>query len=179
MKDQQIACFLLILLIGAFLYGAQSFEQRMSAQKREATAAEDASMKALQTFTASKRSLDQITKSTAELRSFLEEWEPHLMATQSAQATEQRVVDLVKQYDVFTESQRFELLERRDDKVFKGALRAHIIVKDEYSKAMNWLAILEQTLPTSRLTSCVLRRGESGNDIHMNLTIDLPIAPAI
>jgi hypothetical protein len=86
---------------------------------------------------------------------------------------------LVKQSDFFTESQRFEMLERRDDTVFKNALRAHIIVKDEYTKSMNWLASLEESLPTSRLSSLVVKRGDSGNDIQMTLVIDLPIAPAI
>jgi hypothetical protein len=179
MKEQQMACVVLILVIGGFLYGAQTFEQRMSAARREANASKEAADAAQQAFGTSKRALDVLTKSTVELSSFLEEWEPHLRATQSAQSTEQSIVDLVKQSDIFTESQRFEMLERRDDTVFKNALRAHIIVKDEYTKSMNWLASLEESLPTSRLSSLVVKRGDSGNDIQMTLVIDLPIAPAI
>jgi len=179
MKDQQLACLLLITIIASFCYGAHSFEQRKSFHQREANAAKEAALTAQQTFAGAKRSLDQLNRTTEGLRGFLEQWEPHLRSTQSAQATEQRVVDLVKQSGVFTESQRFELLDRRDDTVFSGALRAHIIVKDEYAKTMNWLALLEETLPTSRLSSCVIKRGESGNDIHLSLVIDLPIVPSV
>jgi len=179
MKEQQTACVLLMLIIGGFFYGAHTFEQRRAYHQREANKAKENASAAQQAFVTAKKALDQLNKSTLELRSFLEQWEPHLRSTQSAQATEQRVVDLVKLSDVFTESQRFELMERRDDAVFKSALRAHIIVKDEYAKTMNWLALVEQTLPTSRVSSCVLRRGESGNDVHMSLIIDLPIAPSI
>ena len=179
MKEQQTACLLLMLIIGGFFYGAQTFEQRRAYAQREANKAKESAFAAQAAFVSAKRALDQLNKSTADLRSFLEQWEPHLRATQSAQATEQRVVDLVKLSDVFTESQRFELLERREDSVFKSALRAHIIVKDEYAKTMNWLALVEETLPTSRISSCVMRRGESGNDVHLSLIIDLPIAPSI
>lgn len=179
MKEQQVACVLLLVIIGVFIYGAQTFQQRSAAQRNEANTARDAAVAAQESFVSAKRALDQLTASTAGLRGYLELWEPHLRATQSAQATEQRVVDLVKQSDIFTESQRFEVLERRGDPVFSSALRAHIIVKDEYSKAMNWLGLLEESVPTSRLSSCVMRRAESGNDVHLSLIVDLPIAPSI
>jgi crotonobetainyl-CoA:carnitine CoA-transferase CaiB-like acyl-CoA transferase len=179
MKEQQFACVLLLVIIGVFVYGAQTFQQRAASQRSEADSAKEAALAAQDSFVAAKRNLDQLTVTTEGLRAYLELWEPHLRATQSAQATEQRVVDLVKQSDIFTESQRFEVLERRGDSVFASALRAHIIVKDEYVKAMNWLALLEESIPTSRLSSCVLRRAESGNDVHLSLIIDLPIAPSI
>ncbi|RFC44322.1 MAG: hypothetical protein DVB23_002355 [Verrucomicrobia bacterium] len=179
MKDQQLACVILLLIIGGFVYGAQSFEQRASAQRREADTARETMETAQMSFVSAKRGLDQMKASTEGLRAFLELWEPHLRATQSAQATEQRVVDLVKQSDIFTESQRFELMERRGDAVLTGCLRAHIVIKDEYVKTINWLGNLEASIPTSRLTSCVLRRAESGSDVHLELIVDLPILPSI
>jgi hypothetical protein len=179
MKDQQMACVLLILVIGGFGYGAQTFQQKMAFHQREAEGARAATETAMQALAAARRDLDKLTRSTTDLRGFLEQWDPYLRATQSPQATEQRIVDLVKQSDIFTESQRFELLDRSDGPVFKSALRAHIVVKDEYSKAINWLAVLEETLPTSRICSCVLRRSESANDIRMELIIDLPITTTI
>jgi hypothetical protein len=179
MKDQQLACVILLLIIGGFLYGAQTFQQRAAAQRREADTAREAMDAAQMSFVAAKRGLDQLKTSTGGLREFLEKWEPFLRSTQSAQATEQRVVDLVKQSDIFTESQRFELMERRGDAVLTGCLRAHIVVKDEYVKVINWLGNLEESIPTSRLTSCVLRRAESGSDVHLELVVDLPILPSI
>ncbi len=179
MREQQVACALLLVVIGVFFYGAQTFQQRSATQRSEADSARDAAIAAQEAFVNSKRALDQLTATTAGLRDYLELWEPHLRATQSAQATEQRVVDLVKQSDIFTESQRFEVLERKGDSVFPTSLRAHIIIKDEYVKAMNWLGLLEESVPTCRLSSCVLRRAESGNDVHLSLIVDLPIAPSI
>ncbi len=179
MKDQQLACFVLVLVIGGFLYGAQTFHQKMAVHQQEAETAKEEAQKAQSEFGLAKQSLDKLVQETEELREFLGQWDPYLRATQSPQATEQRLVDMVKQLDIFTESQRFELLDRRDGGVFRSSLRAHITVKDDYAKAINWLATLEETLPTSRISSCVMRRGESGNDIRMELIIDLPIATSI
>jgi hypothetical protein len=179
MKEQQTACVILVLLAMGFLYGAQTFHGKMAAAQSAAEDARVAAQTAETKLAGQRRELSKKTEASEGLRSYLEDWDVHLRSTQSAQSTEQRIVDLVKQSDIFTESQRFELVERRDDTVIKSALRAHITVKDDYAKAMNWLADLEAHLPTSRITSCVLRRGESGNDIRMQLIVDLPILSAL
>jgi len=178
-KAQQSACFILVLLVVAFCFGANAFHAKTAAAQAAAEEARTAAMGAESKLVVARRDLSRLTQSTAGLRSYMEAWDVHLRATQSAQATEQRIVDLVKQGDIFTESQRFELVDRRDDKVIKSSLRAHITVKDDYAKALNWLGKFEESLPTSRISSCVLRRGESGNDVRMQLIVDLPILVAL
>ena len=42
-------------------------------------------------------------------------------------------------------------------------------------KALNWLADLEGSLPAVRVSNCKLTKGQSGNDIKMELSLDIPI----
>ena len=179
MKDQQVACILLALAIVGFGYGAQTFYTKLTLKKQEASEGKAAAMAAQQSFVRADRGLKNLMNSTADLREFHDAWAPYLRTTQSPQSTEQRVIDLVKQAEVFAVSQRFELLDQRDNPLFKHILRAHLTIEDEYSKALNWMASVEETLPTSRISSCLMKRGESGDDIHLELILDLPVADKI
>ena len=54
-------------------------------------------------------------------------------------------------------------------------LNAQIVLEDDYVKVFNWLAKLESSVPSARVSSCKLTKGQSGNDLKMDLSIDLPI----
>jgi len=49
-------------------------------------------------------------------------------------------------------------------------------VEDDFIKTLNWLGEIESKLPTARVSSLDIARGQSGNDIHMNVVVDIPLA---
>ncbi len=175
MKDKQMACMVLLLIVAAMFFGAQKSYKKMTSIRKDALAEKESAMQSQQAYNTAKRALDTLENQTSNLREFHAEWEPYLRATRSPQASEQRVIDLVKRAEVFAESLRFELITKIDSPVFDYILRAHVSIQDEYSKAFNWLAAIEEELPTCRITSCKLYHGESGDDLGMELIVDLPI----
>lgn len=175
MKDKQTACLILLLIVGCLVYGTQKSYKKMTAMRSDAAEEKQSAMQAQQAYQTAQRALDTLEFQTQNLRKFHSEWEPYLRATRSPQASEQRLIDLVKRAEVFAVSQRFELINQLNSPVFDYILRAHVTIEDEYSKTFNWMASLEEELPTSRITTCRILRGESGDDLRMELIIDLPI----
>jgi hypothetical protein len=55
------------------------------------------------------------------------------------------------------------------------ALVADLVVEDDYSKTLNWLGRLEEAIPTCRIIRCQIVRGDRGNDVHLDLQIQIPI----
>ena len=87
-----------------------------------------------------------------------------------------RSIEIVKSGQVFATSQRTEVLSNDKDNGFiPKRLRAHLIIQDEYSKTLNWLGNLEESLPSSRLSNYRLTRGLSGNDVQLEITLDWPL----
>lgn len=175
MKDKQVACLLLLILVAGLVYGTQKTYKMMMASRAEAAENVSAAQTAKLKFSTVQVALNRLKAETQGLREFHAAWEPFFQATGGPQGTEQAVIDSVKSADVFAVSQRFELLDRKNDPYVKNILRAHLTIEDEYSKVFNWLADLEEAIPTSRVTSCKLLRGAAGDDIHLELIVDLPI----
>ncbi|MEM7600403.1 MAG: hypothetical protein AAF357_03185 [Verrucomicrobiota bacterium] len=175
MNERQIACAILVLVVVGLAYGANKSYTGMVAAKQ---AAEESRAKALEASNAAnvaKRALVDLKESTEDLRAFKDAWEPYVTAVRSPQATEQKVIDLIKSSDVFAVSQRFELLSQKNDPLIKQRLRAHVTIEDDYAKALNWMGALERELPVTRVNNCQVSRGDSGNDIRLRLVLDFPI----
>lgn len=175
MKDKQVACILLIGVVLLMVFLTQKQYKSLKSLQADADSKRQEAVMAQGAYNNAKINLDRLKQSTDHIREFYEDWEGHLDNTKSPQATEQMVIDSVKAAEVFALSQRFELLQQKDDPLFKSVLRAHLTIEDEYSKAFNWLSSLESGIPTCRVTSLRVVRGDSGDDIHMELIVDFPI----
>jgi len=175
MKERQIACVLLVLVIAGFIYGTQRSYQELVKVRKAATKARGEAVAAETSATAARRSLDKLKQTTGELREFAKAWSPYVESVRSPQATEQRIIDLIKESEVFAASQRFELLDQKKAPLITRRLRAHITIEDDYGKTLNWMAKIENAIPVCRVASCRLQRGESGNDVRVELILDFPI----
>jgi len=76
---------------------------------------------------------------------------------------------------VFLISQKFEAKEVDKTSIIAESLVGDLIVEDDYAKTLNWLGRLEESIPNCRITKCALTRGERGNDIHLELQVQVPI----
>jgi hypothetical protein len=81
-------------------------------------------------------------------------------------------------------AQRFEVVPNKSGTSVPNAsnatipqiVRAHLTIEDDFIKTINWLGDLESKLPSARITSLALARGQSGNDLRMDLVVDVPLA---
>ena len=112
------------------------------------------------------------------MREYLSLWEPHLKQTRNPQFGEALINLRIKQGDIITLSQGFETVNFNKGGTIPRTLQARLVFEDDYVKTLNWLATLEGTMPASRVSSLRLSKGQSGNDIKMEVTIDVPILEA-
>ncbi len=175
MKDKQAAVVLLILVIIGLAYGADQMRKRANEMRSEAEAAKVAADNAETQRLVAEASLRNIKAETDELREFYRSWLPHLEAVQNAQAGEAKVIETIKRGGVFSTSQQFADGTGMADSVIPKTLKAQLVFEDEYSKAMNWMGEMERLLPTARTSEYEVRRGDSGNDVHISLVLEVPI----
>ncbi|MEC7863140.1 MAG: hypothetical protein VYC70_11005, partial [Verrucomicrobiota bacterium] len=81
----------------------------------------------------------------------------------------------IKQAGIITLSQVYETVDHVKGGTIPKTLNAKLVFEDDYVKTLNWLANLEASLPAIRVSNCKLSKGQSGNDIKMELSIDIPI----
>lgn len=175
MKNHQSACFLLLFLIGAMLYGVNSLRNATDGarelMKEALLEAETNEMQAQNAMTA----LKMLDSKTAELRLVYNEWKPHFESHRTPQDAEQRIAEVIREGDVFLISQKFETTEIEAGSIIKDALVADLVVEDDYAKALNWLGRLEEAIPSCRIAKCEIIRGDRGNDIHLEVRLEIPI----
>ena len=170
-----MACIVLFLLIAGMAYGVQFLRNRMLAMEDEAKAAkQDAETAELQRQ-GTESNLARIRRDSESLRGFYRSWLPQLGKIRDSRDGEERISNLIKTGRVFSLSQRFELLPNQRGTSIPQMVRAQIILEDSYPKTMNWIGNLEQSLPQCRISRCKVTRGDSGNDVNVELTVDLPL----
>ena len=122
--------------------------------------------------------LDKKTRETQGLRDYLDEWQPYLRMTKTESEAERMFNTKLKQGALVIWRQSFEPMKLNDESTIPNALRARITFEDDYYKMLNWVGSLESSLPTSRVSTCRITKGAKGNDIKMDLDVEVPLASA-
>ncbi|MEM7600498.1 MAG: hypothetical protein AAF357_03670, partial [Verrucomicrobiota bacterium] len=167
MNNHKSACVILILLTIGMGYGVHVLYKKSSeagriAEEKQSEAETEESKAQLAQI-----QLKTLDAKTSDLRRVYAEWKPHFDRFTDAQAAEQRIAELVRAGDVFLISQKFESRDIDRDALISKALVADLVIEDDYAKALNWLGTIEESIPNCRITRCTLKRGERGNDIHL------------
>ena len=81
----------------------------------------------------------------------------------------------IKESKIITLSQVFDTFDREKESAITRGLNAQLVLEDDYVKVFNWLANFEASVPAARVSSCKLTKGQSGNDLRMDLFLKLPI----
>lgn len=178
MNSKHLACTVIGICIAAMAYGTMMFHNKLKIVKDDELTAQSAYDSAVFARSAQQRTLVILEKSTKGIRDYLAEWEPHLKQTRNPQFGEALINLRIKQGDLVTLSQGFETVSFNKGGTIPRTLQARLVFDDDYAKTLNWLANLEGTMPASRVSSCRLSKGESGNDVKMEVTIDVPILEA-
>lgn len=175
MNNHKTACVLLLALIAAILYGVNTLRNATSDARSTAQMSQSEAEMAEQQAQLANIQLKTLDSKTSELRLVFNEWKPHFEAHRTAQDAEQRIAEVIREGDVFLISQKFETADVGKDSIIEEALVADLVVEDDYSKTLNWLGRLEEAIPSCRITRCQLVRGDRGNDVHLELQVQIPI----
>jgi len=187
MNNKHIAC-LVILLIGVLLVqGVMMVRTRALAKQSAAEDARRETDTAREGLATQRAILDDLKRKSAGLIQYLNEWEPHFERLSSAEASELNVNALIKEASLVLLAQRFEILPNKVSStngaagaspVIPQIARAHLTIEDDFLKTINWLGDVESKMPIARVSNLDIVRGQSGNDVRVNVVIDVPLAAA-
>ncbi|MEX2578568.1 MAG: hypothetical protein WD342_05880 [Verrucomicrobiales bacterium] len=175
MNDHKTACLVLACLVAAMLFGVNKLRNSTNTARETAEAMRSQAETAEQQAQLAQIQLKTLDSKTSELRSIYNEWKPHFDSYRSPQDAERRVADVIREGDVFLISQKFESRELDRNAMISDALVGDLVIEDDYAKTLNWLGKLEEAIPSCRITRCNLQRGDRGNDVHLELQIQIPV----
>lgn len=169
-----MACVLIMVLLGLMGFGVQKLRSKAVSVRNESNETKKKAEEAQQQKKIAEIKLKTIDAKTAELRKVYTNWIPHFEKYRNSRVGEQKISELVRQSDVFLLSQRFNYQELNKGDLVSHALSAELVVEDDYTKTLNWLGKIEETIPSCRISKLKIIRGDRGNDINMELSIQVP-----
>ncbi len=175
MNNHKSACFILLIFIAGMLYGVNQLRNSTSAARTASETARTDAETAEQQAQLAEIQMKSLDSKTSELRRIYSEWEPHFNAFQTQHDAERRVLELVREHEMFIVSRQFDQRELDKNEKISDALVGDLVFEDDYTKSLNWLGILEKSIPNCRITKCILTRGDRGNTINMELQIQIPL----
>ncbi len=144
-------------------------------QKEEATArssAEGAASQVLQ----ERNNLSQLRLSSHDLIVFLNAWEPYFANLNTPESSELNISMRIKEEGLVTLAQRYELVPNKGDANIPRLMRANLVIEDDYASTLNWLGRMESNLPILRTSNLRMTKGQSGNDVKLEVVLEVPLA---
>jgi hypothetical protein len=175
MNDHKTACLILAVFIAGMLYGVNTLRNSTNAARAAAESVRIEAESAEQQAQLAQIQLKSLDAKTAELRAVYNEWKPHFDAYKTPQDAERRIAEVIRDGDVFLISQKFDDQDLDRNALITKALVGDLVIEDDYAKTLNWLGKLEEAIPSCRITRCNIKRGDRGNDIHLELQIQVPV----
>jgi hypothetical protein len=176
MNPKQLACAILMMVIGIITYFGQIVHKKVAAMK---TSASNAQMDAT-TAEGSRQTAEILTArakaETEEIRRFLKSWTPFIDKAQTEQEIESAIeVSLRERGITLVRSRKSEVKSYRENKVVPKSVLTTLIIEDEYPKVMNWWGDVEKRLPLARMNSCRITGGSGANHLRMDISVETPL----
>jgi hypothetical protein len=136
--------------------------------------------KILQTqLNAEKDILTDLRRQSDELLKFVDKWRPFFALMREKQSAETGISMKVREEAMLTLSQRYQeiphKINNKDNQSLPVLIRATLLFDDSYSKLLNWFGNMEKIRPTMRVGRLALSKGSRGDDLRMELMLEVPL----
>lgn len=179
MNTKQLACVILFALMFvvvqlglSFRKGAEEMEAKAVAVSRELADQE-------QKLSLQRLGLDQAAAQSKDLIDFAAEWSPHFASVADQQEAETRISLKVRESNLLNLSQRFQQIAHKvngkDSASLPTLVRAVMVFEDNHVSLLNWLGSIEAAYPTMRIVRVALTKGSRGDDLRMELAVEIPL----
>lgn len=176
MNPKQIACFVLMALIGIIVYVAQIVHQKVSAMRQEAEDAESAATTAENERSTAEIKTAVIKTETEELRRFLRSWLPAVDKIQTQQEVAQTIELSLREGGITLIRQRKdEPKTSNTNKIIPRSVLTTLTIEDEYAKVLNWFGDIERRLPLARMKAVQVAGGSTARQLKLDVTFETPI----
>ncbi len=175
MNGKQLACIVLLMIVGAITYGAQIVHRKAEAVVAEAEATKMDAENAASATKIADTKLTTEKHNAQNLQRFLAAWTPQIQKLASRQEVEGAIQSNTREKGVFVVNQRFEEKTNSGQRMMPRSILATLEVEDEYPKVMNWLGEMEKKVPLARVTTCRISSAATGRQIHLEVALEVPL----
>jgi hypothetical protein len=130
--------------------------------------------------TSAQRLLDENRTSTAARRKYLEMWRPKFEQGGTEASAKNEFARMLKRFPTLVQflNQTSAPVENKDMSFVSRRITSSVKLEGDAEKTIQLLAAIERDLPTSRISSLELRKGQRGNDVELDLAVEFPLLPA-
>jgi len=180
MNNKHLATLLLFALIIAMAQGVMTLNRKKLAAEEAADAAVSKLSMTTSMRTMAQDALSKTRESTAPLRKYYRMWLPEFEKTDSEIKAKNSFIQTIKRVpNLVMFDQGMNALSPNKDAAYvvqRAGGRAKFV--GDYQKSLQLLSMIERELPTSRISSVEVRKGERANDVEVNLLVEFPVIVA-
>lgn len=179
MNNKQLGCvILLVAMLVAYQIG-QSLRKRAAATAERAEKADAEEVGQRTQLNAETDVLADLQRQSKGLIEFTALWEPFFAVIEEQQAAETGISMKVREANMLNLSQRYEQLahtiNNKPNSSLPTMVRATLSFDDSYYKLLNWFGMMERIKPTMRVGRVTLSKGSRGDDIRMDMVLEVPL----
>lgn len=182
MNAKQMGMLLVLVGIVLLVQLGQSFSGKAKILNNEADAAAKKEKSLATQLSAEKEVLGDLQRQSKDLLEFVAKWEPFFAVLEEQQAAETGISMKVREADMLNLSQRYQQIphkiNNKDIAALPILMRASLVFDDSYAKLLNWVGDMEKNRPTMRIGRLALSKGSRGDDLRMDVTLEVPLRNA-
>jgi len=176
MNPKQIACIVLLLIVGVLTYTAQMIHKTVATTRAEAEDAETAATTAENERSTAEIETAVFKEETEETRRFLRSWLPSIEHMQTQQEAEQTIELSLRERGInLVRSRKTEPKSSSGNKLIPKSIITTMTIEEEYAKVLNWLGDIERRLPTARMRVVQITGGSTSSQLKMEVSFETPI----
>jgi hypothetical protein len=176
MNPKQLACVILLMVIGGMTYTAQIIHNKVATTRAEAQDAEDGATTAQQERETAEIETTVFKTDTEDVRRFLRGWLPAIERVQTQQEAEQAIELSLRERGInLVRSRKTELKISNNNKIIPKSVLTTLTIEEEYAKVLNWLGDIERRMPTARMKVVQITGGSTGRQLKLDVSFETPI----
>jgi hypothetical protein len=176
MNPKQLACIILLMMIGVMMYSALTIHKKVAATRAEAEDAETAAVTAENERSTAEIETAVFKANTEEVRRFLRSWLPSIEHVQTQQEAEQTIQLSLRERGIsLVRTIKTESKQSVGNKLIPKSVITTLTIEEEFAKVLNWLGDIERRLPTARMKVVQITGGSTGSQLKMDVSFETPI----
>jgi len=175
MNNKHGACIILGGLIGLMGYGTLVMQRKLTDLEEQASAAQAAFDTAFLLRQTEHGRLLKRQRETEGPREYLKAWEPFFARVDSGDKADRIFDTRVKQGGIIALNKSSEATAVKKESAISQTVLAALVFEDDYKKSLDWLSAFEGEVAASRVSSCVISKGQRGDDVKMELAFEFPL----
>lgn len=178
MNNKHLACVLLAAVIFGFFYGAMTLNHKWDAAVAATDDAAARNSMKQQEVKYTQEALEVTRKKTAPLRKYLEMWKPKFEQSGTNEASAKNEFSrMLKRFPTLVQfmTSTSSPVENKDMTFVNRRISSSVKLEGDAEKAIQLLASIERELPTSRISILEIRKGQKGNAVELDLSVEVPL----